>query len=63
MVEIDKGGFRAVAVVIVVVVFGGSMGKVFAKDSGKLCVVVVVVVAVVWIVVERDKREVERGGT
>lgn len=43
--------------------FGGSMGNGPAKDRGKLWAAAVAAAAAAWTVAERDKREVERGGT
>lgn len=41
----------------------GSMGKAPAKDRGKLCAAAVAAAAAACTVAERDRREVERGGT
>lgn len=63
MADTDKGGLIAVAAATAAAAFGGSMGNAPAKDRGKLCAAAVAAAAAAWTVAERDKREVERGGT
>lgn len=63
MADTDKGGLMAVAAATAAAAFGGSMGKAPAKDRGKLCAAAVAAAAAAWTVAERDRREVERGGT
>lgn len=63
MADTDKGGLMAVAAATAAAAFGGSMGNAPAKDRGKLCAAAVAAAAAAWTVAERDKREVERGGT